>query len=386
MEKKYKICAITTIRGTMEWFIADSMKELSKNGYDVTMMCKMEPDFVRENSSYAKCVDIPIYRGVNFVNLIKCIYIMYVLFKKERFDVIYYTSPNASFCAAIAGFFAGVNKRIYNQWGIRYISITGPIRFIFKLVEKITCSFSTHIREASPLNMELAVQEGLCSRDKISVRGIGGTVGVDLKECDSFDRKKVKSNLRNKYSIPDEAFVYGYVGRINKDKGINELIEAFTELDKQHDNLYLVLVGMKDDTNPISEKSQKLVKENNHIILTGNVSPSDVYKHMAVFDVLTHPTYREGFGKVLQEAMGMSLPIITTNIIGPKEVVEADISGLLVTDHNVKELCFAMERLLLNSQLRDMLSKNARIRAERFFDRPIMLNYILEDTNCIMEE
>lgn len=384
--KNYKICAITTIRGTMEWFVADSMKNLHENGYDVTMMCKMEPDFVANNSDYAKCVDLPIKRGTSLTNLIKCTFLMWKHFRKEKYDAIYYTSPNAAFCAAIAGQFAGVKKRIYNQWGIRYISLEGKKKKIFKLVEKITCDFSTHIREASPMNMQLAIDEGLCKKEKIAVRGIGGTVGVALSECDAFDKTEARKILRKKYSIPEDAFVYGYVGRINADKGINELILAYEAVKESHSNAWLVLVGMVDETNPLLLENKKTADEDDQIIMTGNVPSNQVYRYMAMFDVLTHPTYREGFGKVLQEAMGMYLPIITTNVPGPKEVVEGGVSGILIPDHDEEILRAEMEHLLVDEELRTSLAIAGRKRAEKYFDRPIMLNNILEDTNRIMEE
>ena len=122
-------------------------------------------------------------------------------------------------------------------------------------------------------------------------------------------------------------------------------------------------------------------RENCHIFLTGNVPPLEVYQHMSMFDVLTHPTYREGFGKVLQEAMGVKLPIITTNVPGPSEVVENGVSGILVKDHDAEDLAEKMELIHNNKELREALAAAGRIRAETYFDRPIMLNNILEDMN-----
>ena len=168
---------------------------------------------------------------------------------------------------------------------------------------------------------------------------------------------------------------------MNADKGINELVTAFCELQKTHDNIYLALVGMIDETNPISAENMRKAKENSHIFLTGNVPPSEVYPHMSMFDVLTHPTYREGFGKVLQEAMGMELPIITTNVPGPSEVVESGVSGILVNAHDAKDLAEKMELIYVDKQLRESIAKAGRKRAETYFDRPIMLNNILVDMN-----
>lgn len=381
MNKKKKICAITTISKTMDWFVVDTMRNLANNGYDVTLVCNMEDGFSERNSDYAKCINIPMSRGVSPKDVFIIPWKLRKLFKKEQYDVIYYTTPNAALYSSIAGWLAGIKCRYYNQWGLRYVSFTGIKRSVFKFVEKLTCQLSTTIREASPLNRDLAVKEGLCKAEKISVIGIGGTTGVSLKECDSFNADEAKKRLRDKYGIPNKGFLFGYVGRVNADKGINELITAFVELQKKHEDIYLALVGMIDDTNPISEENMRIVKANSHICFTGNVPPSEVYAHMAMFDVLTHPTYREGFGKVLQEAMGVRLPIITTDVPGPSEVVENGVSGLLVKDHDAVDLCEKMELLYSDSTLRESLAQQGRMRAEKYFDRPIMLKNIFEDLN-----
>lgn len=386
MRRKYKICALTTISKTMDWFIVDSMRNLSKNGYDVTLISNMEEGFIDRNSDYATCINLPMSRGVSIVDIFKCTNFLRKYFKKEKFDAIYYTSPNVSLYASIAGLLAGIPIRIYSQCGLRYVSFSGIKKKIFWFVEKITCMLSTTIRSQSPMNMQFAIDEKLCSKEKISVVGIGGTTGVDLAKCDSFDHEKMKRILRNKYNIPQDAFLFGYVGRVNADKGINELIEAFTMLQKKYNDIYLALVGMMDDTNPINHKNREIVKNNAHIITTGNVPPDQVYPHMAMFDILTHPTYREGFGKVLQEAMGVGIPIITTNVPGPSEVIENNVSGILIEVKSSKDLREKMEYLYNNKDKRSFFSFNGRKRAEKYFNRPIMLNNILVDLNEIMKK
>lgn len=386
MDKKIKLCALTTISKTMDWFVVDSMRNLEKNGYDITLVCNMDEEFIEKNKDYAKCVPLAMSRGISPKDLIKSTLWLRKFFKKEKFDMIYYLTPNVSMYASFAGFLAGIKKRVYNQCGIRYVSLDGFKRKIFKFIEKMTCVFSTHIRAVSPKNMQFAIDEGLCKSDKISVIGIGGTIGVELDVCRSFDRKKAREDLRERYDIPDNAFVYGYVGRINEDKGINELITAFTNISKEKEDAYLALVGMIDDTNPITPENMKIAEENPRIVMTGNVPKEEVYPHMAMFDVLTHPTYREGFGKVLQEAMGVNIPIITTDVPGPSEVIENNISGILCKVKDVEDLAEKMLLLYDNEDLRESFAKEGEKRAEKYFDRPIMLNNILLEMNKIAEE
>jgi len=383
-EKKIKIGVLSTISKTMDWFIVPSMRNLEKHGYEITLICNMEDGFAERNADYARCIHLPMGRGVSIKDLFSSICALVRIFRKEKFDLLYYMSPNASMYAAVAGKIAGVKTRIYNQTGIRYVSLTGIKRMVFKFVEKLTCMFSTHIKAQSPKNMEFAISEGLCRQDKISVVGIGGTIGVELEKCRSFDHLQARIELREKYGIEQDAFVYGYVGRINRDKGINELIRAFARISADEQKSWLVLVGMLDDANPINAENLAYAEDNPRIVFTGNVSPDVVYVHMAAFDVLVHPTYREGFGKVLQEAMGVGIPIITTDVPGPSEVVENGVSGVLCRARDPEDLADKMRLLYADPQLRERLAKAGLARAEKYFDRPIMLENILQNMNAIV--
>lgn len=380
-----KICFVTTVSITLKSFVVETAKYLhEKCGYDITLICNNDEEFASSLPEYIHYIPVPMSRGIDisgFASVLK----FYKVFRKEKFDLVQYSTPNAACYASIASFLARVPIRLYAQWGIRYIGLSGLSRKIFKTIERMVCMLSTHIRAQSPKNMKFAIDEKLCKPEKISVVGIGGTIGVDLKECTSFDSSEVNKELRKKYKIPEDAFLYGYVGRINTDKGVNELVEAFKKLVTQKD-AYLVLVGKLDDYNPITQENIEYVQENNRIILTGNVPRTDVYRHMAMFDCLVHPTYREGFGKVIQEAMGMKLPVITTNIPGPSEVIENNISGILCEVKNADDLAEKMIFLYENDDVRNSYAQAGLERAIKYFDRPIMLHNILIDMKNIIEK
>ena len=376
-----KICFVTTVSLTMKAFVLEAAKYLhNEGGYDVTLICDNDEEFAASLPEYIKFIPVSMARGVDF-SAISSIIQFIKIFKKEKFDIIQYSTPNASLYASIGAFLAGAKVRRYSQCGIRYVAFEGLSRKFFKIFEKITCKLSTQIKAQSPKNMEFAIDEGLCKKEKISVIGIGGTIGVDLAQCRSFDHNIAKKELREKYGIPQDAFVYGYVGRINVDKGTNELISAFSKISEKKEDVYLALVGMLDDANPISPENLEIANTNPRIIMTGNVPFDEVYPHMAMFDVLVHPTYREGFGKVLQEAMGVGLPIITTDVPGPSEVVENNVSGILSKVKDADDLAEKMLLLREDETLLRNLAQAGTQRAEKYFDRPIMLRNILEDMN-----
>lgn len=375
-----RLCFVTTISKTMDWFVSDSTRNLSNNGYDITLISNMDPGFAERNE-YAECISVKMERGIKAGDIVPTIYRLYKIFKKGNFDIVQYTTPNAAFYSSIAGWLAGVPIRLYSQWGIRYVGLQGVKRKFFKLVEKCTCMLSTDIREVSPMNRELAISERLCQPEKIKVIGKGGTIGIDLALCDLSKKDLWKTEIRKQYNIPEKAFIYGYVGRINEDKGINELIEAFKNLSEKDDSIYLMLVGMYDESNEIKRELYEWAKKEIRVIFTGNVPANQVYRYMGAFDVLTHPTYREGFGKVLQEAMGMALPIITTNVPGPCEVVEENRSGILVESHDAEGLEKEMQKLKENPQICSELGEEARRQAEQYYERSKMLKNILTDLN-----
>ncbi len=376
-----KICFVTTVSLTMKAYVLESAKYLhNEGGYDVTLICNEDEEFAASLPEYIKFIPVSMARGVD-LSAISSVFQFIKIFKKEKFDIIQYSTPNASLYASIGAFLARTKVRRYSQCGIRYVAFEGFSRKFFKIFEKITCKLSTHIKAQSPKNMQFAIDEGLCKKEKISVVGIGGTIGVDLAQCRSFDNAQAKKELREKYGIPHDAFVYGYVGRVNVDKGTNELITAFNKNSKNDENIYLALVGMLDDVNPISAENYEIAKNHPQIIMTGNVDFNEVYPHMAMFDVLVHPTYREGFGKVLQEAMGVGLPIITTDVPGPSEVVENGVSGILCKVKDPDDLAEKMMILRNDGELLKNIALAGSKRAETYFDRPIMLKNILDDMN-----
>lgn len=346
---------------------------------ETTLICSMDESFAESLPEYINYIPLNMKRGVNLKD-IKNIFTLKKIFKEKEFDIIVYSTPNASFFASLAGKLQKIPVRLYNQWGIRYVTFSGVKRFIFKTLEKITCFFSTHVRSVSFKNMQFAIDEGLCSKDKISVIGIGGTIGVDLNEYDISSKDKFRACVRKKYDIKDDDFVFGFVGRLNVDKGINELIEAFKEID----DAKLMLVGMIDDNYGPNKQNLDFAQNNPNIIITGNVPSNEVQKYISCFDILVHPTYREGFGKVLQESMAMGTPIITTDVPGPSEVIENDISGILVPVKDSVALRNEMLSLMKDFQRRSLYAKSGRERVEKYFERSIMLQNILDEYNKIL--
>lgn len=374
-----KICAISTVEGTMNSFIIPAMRIMKEHGYDVTLVCNMSEEFYKKNSEEFHCINIPMKRGASLTDLVKMPFVFRRLFKRCRFDYVQYATPNASLYAALGAKMAKVPKRVYCQWGIRYVGNEGVMRRLLKFFEKITCMCSTHIRPASWKNLDFAVEEGLYEREKAAAIGDGGTIGVDLKQFDIEKKGPSRVEVLEQFPQLKNKLVFGFVGRINKDKGIGELLEAFIRVESKYENAALLLIGGMDGDSSLY--TQYFAKHPN-IISMGRTN--EVPKYISAIDVLVHPSYREGFSMVIQQAMAMEIPVVTTNIPGPSEVIEKDVTGVLAEPRDVDTLYEAMAWMVEHPEQRVAMGKAGRVRCEKHFTRERMLQLTLEDRESII--
>lgn len=374
-----KICAISTVEGTMNSFIIPAMRIMKEHGYDVTLVCNMSEEFYKKNSEEFHCINIPMKRGASLTDLVKMPFVFRRLFKRCRLDYVQYATPNASLYAALGAKMAKVPKRVYCQWGIRYVGNEGVMRRLLKFFEKITCMCSTHIRPASWKNLDFAVEEGLYEREKAAAIGDGGTIGIDLKQFDIEKKGSSRVEVLEQFPQLKNKLVFGFVGRINKDKGIGELLEAFIRVESKYENAALLLIGGMDGDSSLY--TQYFAKHPN-IISMGRTN--EVPKYISAIDVLVHPSYREGFSMVIQQAMAMEIPVVTTNIPGPSEVIEKDVTGVLAEPRDVDTLYDAMVWMVEHPEQRVAMGKAGRVRCEKHFTRERMLQLTLEDRESII--
>lgn len=379
-----KICAITTIDFTLRSFVVDAMRVLQGEGYDVTLIASMGDAFFERYSEEFHCVNLPMSRGSNPVNMLKSIVALYRIFRRERFDYIQYATPNAAFYASVASRLARCPVRVYCQWGIRYVGFSGLRRWFFKMIEVATCRLSTHIRPASRKNLEFAVSEGHYPASKAAIIGDGGTIGVDFSVFDKSLKAANKAEVLARHPQLEGKFVYGFVGRMDKDKGINELFTAFLGLSGRYPDVALLVVGPEDKLGGIDSALYQRVRECGAAVFTGY--SSEAAKYISALDVLVHPSYREGFSMVIQQAMAMELAVVTTDIPGPSEVVEAGVSGLLVPARDACGLQKVMETVHNDGALRASVARAGYERAHRLFGRQRMLELTLIDRKNIMND
>ena len=380
-----KICIVVTIPATIINFVLDIAKYLhNEKGYDVTVMCDRDDNFKELLPDYIHYIPIPMSRGINLSGF-KAIKKFRKVFKQEKFDLVQYATPNASFYASMAAKKECIPIRLYGQWGMRYVGFSGIKRKLFKFLEKIVCNNSTHIFAVSPMNMEFAIDEKLYSRDKVRVVGNGGTIGVDMKAYDIGSKEAWRNRIRGKYAITQSTFLFGFAGRIAADKGCKELLFAFKELSQTNANVKLLIIGPAEEDTGVDEDLWSWAKNSDRVIFTGRVNNADMKEYYAAIDILVHPTYREGFGMVIQEAGALAIPVITTKIPGASEVMVEDESCILVNPRDAEALKVAMLKAVEDRELVIRLGKAAYERTQKLYDRPIMLKNQKEAFESLLE-
>ena len=281
------------------------------------------------------------------------------IFDREKFDLVQYSTPNASCYASIAAKLSRIPVRLYCQWGMAYVGFEGGVRRqLFKALERMVCRNSTWIEPDSNGNLLFSHKEGLYPEDVGSVIWNGSACGVSLEKFDITKKDQWRQQIREKHKIPQDAFVYGFMGRINRDKGVNELLAATKQIIENKKNVYLLVVGKPEISRGVNMALYEWAKNCPQVVFAGYTSTPEQY--MASMDCYVLPSYREGFGMTVIEAETMALPVIVTDIPGPTDGMIRGKTGFIVTKKSVDSLQTAMFEMINSPETRDALANNAR--------------------------
>lgn len=381
-----KICFVTTISGTIKAFLLElSYYLVEKRGYDVTFVCNKDDDMYSYTSEHIHYIPIKIKRGVGFDGL-SVICQLTNIFKDNQFDIVQYATPNASFYASIAAKKAGVKNRLYTHWGSRYMGYEGGFkRKLFKTLEGITCNNSTVIETESYSLLNYSVNDNLYSRDKAIVIWNGSACGVKLENYDLSQREKWRNYIRVKYNIPDNSVVFGWCGRITRDKGHNELFAAFKELNKTNKSARLLMVGSYDNVGTINPELFKWAQGCKEVIFTGPVPKQQVPELYSAMDVFCSMSYREGFGLVVIEAAAMQLPAIVTDVPGQIDTIVNGKTGILVPAKEITPVVDAMEFYVNNPDKMSEMGVDARRDVEEKFEQRRLFKLLADHRDTIIK-
>lgn len=379
---KKKICYITTLSSTIRAFFVPQLKYLSQNGYDVTIICNDNIHIAEKfEGTDIHIIDVDFPRGISLKKTILSVIYLIKLFRNNKYDLVQYSTPNAALYSSVASCIMGVKVRNYHCMGFRYLGAKGIGKLILKCFEKITCACSTHIECVSQSNLTMGVREHLFPKEKVTVIWNGSTGGVDLKKFDYACKDQWRREVRGELNITDKDLLLGFAGRITKDKGINELIEAFSRL---QNNAKLLLIGSPEGVETLNPKLWNWAKKHRNVIIHNAVS--DIERYFAAMDVLVLPSYREGFGNVIIEAEAMGTPVVVSSIPGPLDTMIPDETGLCCNVKDAEDLCEKLKIMIADDTLRNQMGKSAYKYARTHFDSNILCQKILDRKRCLIEK
>ncbi|MCX8022725.1 MAG: glycosyltransferase family 4 protein [Syntrophorhabdaceae bacterium] len=363
-----KICFVTAIPMTVEAFLVDYIYELSKV-YDVTVVTNTyDRGFLECYRLNCKVIPVPIERKISLVKDMTAFLKLFSIFRTERFNSVHSVTPKAGLLSMGASFLARIPIRIHTFTGQVWATKKGIKRLLLKNIDRVTAFFATHILVDSYSQREFIIKEKIVASEKADIIGSGSICGVDMRRY-SFD-SNIREEMREKLGIKRHDFVFIFIGRLNREKGVLDLIKAFSIISQKCKDVHLVIVG------PDEERiKDKIVKMGQHtgkrIHFEGPTREPE--KYLCASDCLCLPSYREGFGLVIIEAASIGIPAIGSRIYGITDAIEEGVTGLLHTPGNVEELAIQMEWMIENKSERKLMGERARKRAYELFSKQRMV-------------
>lgn len=351
---KNKIIRSVTVPQSLG-FCREVMIKMRAMGYEMVAVTSPGPelDELRDKDGF-HCVAVPMERHISIVRDIKSLIRMIGVFRKEKPQVVHSMTPKAGMICMVAAWLTRVPVRIHTFTGLVWPTATGLKRRILMMTDWLTCACATHvIPEGQGVLNDL--KNGGITKKPMKVLGYGNVRGVDME----FWNEKNADADKMEHIKDTDKFTFLFVGRIVRDKGINELVEAFMRV-REGRNVRLLLVGQyEDNLDPVSEETRMRIEKCEDIVYAGPQYGRDLLAYYAVSDSFVFPSYREGFPNTVLEAGAMGLPSIVTDINGSREIIKNGKNGMIIPPKSVETLAEAMLRMVEDKTMRKQMAENA---------------------------
>ena len=369
---KPRLLHVTTVPMTL-CFVAGHVAHAKRRGFEVHVLSSPGAaldEFARDLQVEAHGVPMP--RRITPLADLAALWRIVRVMRRVRPTIVDAHTPKGGLLAMMAAALCRVPVRIYHQHGLPLVTATGLRRRILRWSERTTCRLAHQVICISASLREVLIAEGLCPAEKIKVLEHGSIDGVEADQ--KFNPARVSADsaerVRARYGIPADALVLGFVGRIVRDKGLIELVQAWRVLREEWPSLHLLAAGPFESQDPIPADVDALLRRDPRVHLAGMVR--DMPALYRSLDLLVLPTYREGFGAALLEASAMELPVIATRVAGCVDAVRDGETGLLVPVRDVEALTAAIRVYLGDPELRRRHGASGRARALRDFEPGVL--------------
>lgn len=377
--KNQNILHVVNIYFVLPYFIGDQFIYFKEKGFNLNVICSSSSNL----NVYAKrmgfnYLEVEIVRSINLLKDLIAILAICKYIKKNKIDIVIGHTPKGALLAMIAAKIMCVPKRIYFRHGLVFETMLGNKKRLMINLDRITAFCATKVVCVSPSLFDKSIEYKLNSSKKQIVLGKGTCGGIDA--ADKFNPEKIDpeklDQLRAQLKIESNCFTIGYCGRLVKDKGIIELVEAFEHLKLMHDKkLKLLLVGDFEERDALPTTVIDKIRIDKDIIVTGFIF-NDIEYYYALMNLYILPSYREGFPTSVLEASAMKIPILTTKATGCIDSIIEGETGEYIT--NSSENISASILNLMNSEKLKIIGENGRNFVLNNFDNQILWP-IIED-------
>ena len=376
---KKKLIRITTVPVSLEKLLSGQLSYM--NQFYHVIGVSSDATYLEKVSKIEniEVYNVELTRQITPIKDLLAVLKLYFYFKKQKPFIVHTHTPKAGTVGMLAAKLAGVPNRLHTIAGLPLLEETGNKRKLLNFVEKITYACATKIYPNSFGLKDIILEEKFCKPQKLKVLANGSSNGIDTTyfSAQAITQEQIIT-LKTGLGIHENDFVYVFVGRLVGDKGINELITAFSNLKPETLNFKLLLVGpFETELDPLLPKTISAIESNPNIISVG--FQADVRPYFAISDCLVFPSYREGFPNVVLQAGAMGLPSIVTNINGCNEIIEEGINGLIIPPKDSMALQNAMISLLEDKSVYKTLKNNARQMITSRYEQKLVWEALLSE-------
>lgn len=331
-----KVLHIVSVSFSLRYFVGNQFHYFKEKGYEFHVACSDSSEFIALSHEFDFTpFPVSILRSINPLQDIKSIYSLYRYIRREQFDIIIAHSPKGGLIGILAAYFARVPKRVFFRHGLVFETVTGLKKHLLINIERLIGFCATSIVNVSPSIVKISDLLQLNTSSKNVLLGKGTCNGIDIT--------KFKPRLGY---IDDSVVTIGYVGRLSKDKGLIELIDAWKLLCEEYKSIRLLLIGPVDERDPLPDTILDQIFRDSTIDYVGGVDDTSLYYNK--MDIFVLPSYREGFPTVTLEASASGLPVVTTKVTGCIDSIVENVTGIFA--ENSADSLYAILKYYIDNQ------------------------------------
>lgn len=373
-----KICFIAASPISVNEFLGNHINSLSLN-YDIYVVTNFKIPFNLQLKGPIVQHHIPIERKPSLLKDILCLFPLIKYLLANKFDSIHTIDPKAGLIGNFSAFITRVPIRIHIFTGQAWHTKKGIFKSLLKIFDKIIVQLATHILIDGKSQMDFLVEKNIVKQNGATVLGDGSISGVDKNKF--IADTQVRNKLRSKYNLNADTIVFAFMGRLNEDKGVLDLAEAFYRINQIYPNTALFFIGFDEEGIELKVQSQYL---SDKIVFTGYTK--EPYFTLQIADVFCFPSYREGFGTSVIEASMLHIPIICSDTYGLRDTIVDGVTGLRHRVGDIQDIASKMEQLFKDRELRQFLGANGHNYVAQKFDADRLTNLWVEFYQNILHQ